>query len=365
MSNEVILQNGVSVKAGGNDILNGLIWDLFDQDDVSANLDKDLMTKLGLTLTKPLNLEETFDILVGTQELDEIEEGDNLPEIDLTKGKWKGFELKIFGWKYKVTKQFMKWVEASQTLENADSSVKKEWARIARNIKGLENSKIRTKNKLFAQLLVNGRKSDNSYWPWSLWAYWQPLFSTAHPYLDGTKSFSNYYGTAVLSATDASAITTSRGYIKAALAQLKNDARLQNWDYIEEPEVYEMHVTRALATTAREVLNEGSKFAPDGSNASKANVFTFEGSKIKLVTNNTLGSYDKSGNMIGREDTWFIYNKEWAIRAQAIRYIELYNAEIEVYKNDDNKNHYISVDMSNTVDHYGLECFLVWVNLDT
>jgi hypothetical protein len=40
------------------------------------------------------------------------------------------------------------------------------------------------------------------------------------------------------------------------------------------------------------------------------------------------------------------------MQAQALRYIELYPASIEVYKNDDNKNQYISIDMSCTVDHY-------------
>ena len=57
----------------------------------------------------------------------------------------------------------MKWVEASQTLENADSSVKSEWARIARNIKGLERSKVKTKNKLFAELLTRGRLTSSAF----------------------------------------------------------------------------------------------------------------------------------------------------------------------------------------------------------
>ena len=96
MSAEVIYKNGITIKGGGSDVLNGLIGDLFDQDDVSANQNEQLMTKLGLSYTRPLNLDETFDIMVGSQELDEINEGDNLPEIDLTKGKGKGFELKIF-----------------------------------------------------------------------------------------------------------------------------------------------------------------------------------------------------------------------------------------------------------------------------
>ena len=54
------------------------------------------MAKLGLTPTQPLNLEENFDIMVGSGELDEIDEGADFPEIDTEKGKGKGFKLKIF-----------------------------------------------------------------------------------------------------------------------------------------------------------------------------------------------------------------------------------------------------------------------------
>jgi hypothetical protein len=63
--------------------------------------------------------------------------------------------------------------------------------------------------------------------------------------------------------------------------------------------------------------------------------------------------------MIGTKTMWAIFNKELAMQAQALRYIELYPASIEVYRNDDNKNQFISIDMSCTVDHYGLECFIV------
>lgn len=346
---EVILKNGISIKAGGNEILNGLITDLFDQDEVSAQYNKELMNKIGLTYTKPINIEETFDIMVGSGELDEIEEGENLPLIDLAKGKGKGFELKIFGGKYQVSKQFMKWVESSTSLEGADSSVKSEWARIANNIRGLERSKVKTKNKLFAELLVNGRKSDQAFGPGSLTPYGQALFSTAHPYMEGTKTFSNYLGELSLDSTN----------LKTAIDTIKNDLRLQNGDYIEMPAEYELLVPRALETTARETLNNGSKFAADGSNSNKENVFMFEGSRVKLVVLDTIGGYDKRGNMIGTETMWALYNKEGAMKAQAARYIELYPAEIEVYKNDDNKNHYISIDMSCTVDHYGLEQFIV------
>lgn len=353
MVNEVILNNGISIKNWWGEILNGLIWDLFDQDKISAEYNTNLMEKLGLTYTAPLNLEETFDIMVGSWELSEIWEWENLPEIDLTKGKWKGFELKIFWGKYKVSKQFMKWVEKSETLENADSSVKKEWARIAQNIKWLERSKIKAKNKIFAQLLTKWRFSDASYWPGSLTPYGQPLFSTAHPYLEWTKTFSNYAGALSLTVTN----------LKTVLWQCKNNLRLQNGDYVEIPSTYELLVPRELEQTAREVLNDGSKFSWQNNNSQELNVFTFEGSRVKLTVLDTIGSYDKYGNLIWTWTQWYVYNKEWAMMAQAARYIELYSAEIEIYENNDNKNKYISIDMSCTVDHYWLESFIVWVNI--
>jgi len=363
MANEVILENGISIKNGWGEILNGLIWDLFDQDDISAEYNTDLMTKLGLTFTKPLNLEETFDIMVGSGELDEIDEGADFPEIDTEKGKGKGFKLKIFAGEYKVSKFFMKWVDSSETLENADSSVKKEWSRLARNIKGLDRSKIKAKNKLTAQLFTKWRLTSEANWPWSLTPYGQALFSTAHPYMRGTKTFSNYAGALTLLASTDAEIVTSRTNIKTVLGQLKNDVRLQNGDYIDIPSEYELQVPRELETIAREVLNNGSKWSGWGTNSNEENVFTFEGSKLRIVILDTIGSLDKSGNLIGTTTQWQIMNKEGAIRAAAARFIELYAAEIEVYKNDSNKNHFISIDLSCTVDHFGLEQFVVGANI--
>jgi len=122
-------------------------------------------------------------------------------------------------------------------------------------------------------------------------------------------------------------------------------------------------VPRELETTAREILNDGSKFSGQGSNSEALNVFSFEGSNLKLVVLDTVGSLDKSGNLIGTTTQWYIYNKQGAMEAQAARFIELYPAEIEVYRNEDNKNQFISIDLSCTVDHYGLESFIAGANI--
>ena len=349
MSAEVKFTNGVSIADGGNVVLNGLLGDLFDQDNISAEKNDDLMAKLGMTYTKPLNLEETFDIMIGWTELDEIAEGADLPEIDVAKGKWKGFAIKQFGWAYKVTKLFMEWAKKSETLENADSSVQKEWARLARNIKGLDRSKIRTKNKLFAEIFTKGKYSDQANGAWSVTAYGQPLFSVAHPYREWTATFSNVSELA-LDATN----------LLAVIKQLNVDVRLQNGDYIEEPTEYTLLVPRALRTVARQVLNNGSKFSWQDANSAELNVFTFEGSRVKLEVVDKWGTLDKDGDIIWALDMWVVLNKEGALEAQALRFLELYPASIESYKNDYNKNEYISIDLGCAVDHYGLEQFCIW-----
>jgi hypothetical protein len=122
-------------------------------------------------------------------------------------------------------------------------------------------------------------------------------------------------------------------------------------------------VPRELETTSREVLNDGSKFSWQNSNSEELNVFSFEWSNIRLVVLDTVGSLDKKGELIGTTTQWYMYNKEWAKQAQAARFIELYAATIEAYRNDDNKNEYISIDLSCTVDHYWLESFIAWANI--
>ena len=45
--------------------------------------------------------------------------------------------------------------------------------------------------------------------------------------------------------------------------------------------------------------------------------------------------------------------------ASAMRFITLYDAEVNVYTNDSNNNTYVSMDMGYAVDHYGLESFVI------
>jgi hypothetical protein len=78
------------------------------------------------------------------------------------------------------------------------------------------------------------------------------------------------------------------------------DIRLENGDRVDQPrtEGYTLYVSADNEMAAREILNNGSKFAAAGTTSATENVFMFEGSRVKLEVMEKLGSYDKDGNMI-------------------------------------------------------------------
>lgn len=346
--NPVVFVNGVSMSAGGYDVLSALIGSTFAEEKLSAQKDETLMEQLGITPTTPLSPDEKFNSMAGGTELEEVEESEDLPYLDIGTGPAKGFKIKMFGGVYKVSKLFMEWVSSAKTLEQADPSVKREWMNIARNITRLNYSKTKTKQMLFAKIFTLGWSIIAEFGPGSATPSGKALFAKNHTYLGGTKSFSNIVPNNP-ALTDVS--------LRTALGILGNDIRLENGDYIEKPDVYKLVVSREGELNAREILNNGYQFQWDQEN--KINIYTFDGFRIELEVVAALNYLDKNGNSIGSKEAWYLYNKDGARIANAIRYIELWPAKIEIYKNNSNKDNLVSIDMGCTVDHYGLEKFVV------
>lgn len=168
--------------------------------------------------------------------------------------------------------------------------------------------------------------------------------------MNGTKFFSNIV---------ANNPVLSNASLKEAIRIHKEDIRLQNGDYVAMPESFDLLVPRELETSATEILNNGSKYAADGNNSSKENVFRFEGSRVNLVVVPQFNFMTKSGGSVGSKTMWFLFNKEVALESNALRYIELYDANIEMYKDNANKDELISIDLGCTVDHYGAQYCVV------
>ncbi len=114
---EIIFNNTLTYAGGGKDFLNPLITSLFDQDMSSAELDEDLMAKLGFKSTRALTPDQKFSVIIGAYELSEITESEDIPDVDTGRGETKGFEIVQYGGKIGISKLFRKWIEGASSLE--------------------------------------------------------------------------------------------------------------------------------------------------------------------------------------------------------------------------------------------------------
>jgi hypothetical protein len=181
------------------------------------------------------------------------------------------------------------------------------------------------------------------------------LFDANQPYKNGTATFSNL-------------LTTPNGALTAitlqdAIDKHKTALRLQNGDRVMTPSVYKLIVSRENAVEARKILNTAGNqvgvFSGTGNNAQQLNQFSFNGNIVEVVENGFIGYTKTDGSSVGDDGNWFLLNGDGAAMASAMRFITLYDAEVNVYQNDSNNNTYVSLDLGYSVDHYGLESFIV------
>jgi len=356
VTDQILYTNRITYANKGNDFLSPLLADIFDQDDISLEQQTDVISLLGYVKTQAITPDQTFSIMVGAEELDFIEEGQDIPTMKRIRGKGKGFTIKQFGSRLEITKLFYKWIESAKPIEDADSSVREEWMRLAEDILSLQRGRRKTLNIEAMKLLTEGWTSTEAAGPGSATPYGQPLFSSAHPYGNGANAgtFSN-----VLTTPDEA---LSESSLQDALDKIKQ-TRLQNADRVMTPRVYKLVVSRVNAVTARSILNtpgnQVNMYSGTGSNANQMNTFSFSGNMVEIVELDQLGLITKDGSTIGDDNYWFLMNAEGCNTARAARHINLYEAEVKMYENDSNNNRYVQLDLGFAIDHYGLEAFVV------
>jgi len=351
---EINFTNSLTYAGWGKDILNPLITSLFDQDIVSAEYSTDLESKLWFKYTQALTPDQKFSVMVGAYELDDITEWENLPEMEISRGEDKGFEIKQHGNKIGITKLFKAWIMSAKDLDGADSSVKMERAKLASNIIALRRGRQKKMNIEMTSVLTKGWDASGTG-AGSPTPYGKALFATDHPVRSGELSFDN-------TVTSDGVLTKTR--LQTALNKQKAELMLQNGDRIMTPSSYKLVVSRKGAVAAREILNtawtRATTFSADGNNSSAMNVFDFEGNTVEIVENPFMGYKERNWGTIGTDDYWFLCNSEASATAGGARMISLYEADVRVWENKENGNTYVSLDMGFATDHYGLESFVVW-----
>ena len=153
---DIRFNNTLAFNGNGNDILNPLISDIFDAAKTSFEINNDITAKLGIKETRALTPDQKFRQTIGAYELDAIGEGEDFPTMQTGFAKEKGFAVTVYANQIAITKLFKKWIESAQSLKGADTSVQKEWATLAENIKALRYGRVKTMNIVATELFSLG-----------------------------------------------------------------------------------------------------------------------------------------------------------------------------------------------------------------
>jgi hypothetical protein len=153
---DIRFNSTLTFNGNGNDILNPLISDIFDQDKTSFEINNDVTGKLGFHETRAITPDQKFRQSIGAYELDEVDEDSDYAVMQTGFTKEKGFAVKEYANQIPISKLFKKWIEASQSLQGADTSVQKEWGELSNNIRALRYGRVKTMNIVATKLFTLG-----------------------------------------------------------------------------------------------------------------------------------------------------------------------------------------------------------------
>lgn len=356
LSPNVKFSNGAFFDTG-RDILTPLLVEMENEFETIAGLE-DEYTKLGFTMYTPLTPDGKISSLIWPQALVKIGEDEEAPVLTLEQGYIKWYELETRALQHKITKVFKKWLESNQGIAGADSSVKAELANLVDAMKYLVEGYALTLNIIATKVLANGFSVSAANWPGSPSWDGKSLFATDHIIKKTWGTFSNV----IYSTTNNPAFSATA--LQDAIIKMKKDLRAMNGRRIKTPEYFDLVVGRALETTARQILNSTSDqagvYAWTGNNANLLNVFSFNGSKVRLVVSNILWDLGEvDSEVVGSDTQWFVLNTEQLVKRKAFRLIHLWEKEITVYTNEATSSTFVKLDTHFTADHYDAQSFIV------
>lgn len=338
---------GLLTTAEGFKLIRSNIEKVVNELDLDPTLDG-VAEALGFINTPVTRPDGKITSLKGVLDLEQIGELDEIPLLTDEEGPEKGYKLKRFAGKHAMSKEVVKWLEKAQSDSTIPTEVKMEIKEIATKITRLSARAKKARNFLATQLLAKGFAVDSAYGPGSATPYGQALFSATHPIGDTGETQSNLVTGAL-----------SQVKLLEAIEALRNMKDGNGTKIGFAASSYTLVVSPAKEADARKILNDGSNFAAQVNDVEVNNdvtmsVFQWDGFKINLMVLPTLGQPSVSGT-VGTDDMWFVLNHELAAEIEAFRFIPLYEAEIDSYKDNNNKATYIDIDMSFTVDHYNPE----------
>ena len=350
----VVFQTGANY-AEGQAILSPLIQEIANQSEAQVGLESQA-EKFGFVMGDALTPKGEITAMVGPEPLRKIDEDAIAPIMTLMQGYSKGYAMDTYSIRHKVTKVFVEWLKKAQFLNGVDSSVAAELGKFKEAIQNMVYGSELTMNELITRTFADGFSVTAAYGPWAASPDGVALFSPSHVVKKTGANYSNLISAGqTLSATN----------LETWIQNYRLNVKTPNGYRIKSPEYFDLLVPRALETTARKILNSANDqagvYAGTGSNANLLNVFSFQGTKVRLTILDLLGEPWMDGSVIGGANAnsmWFLLNKEYALKYKAFRIFRLWDNEITMYTNDETKSMFTDISMHVGVEHFNPEAVM-------
>lgn len=352
MASNVIFQSGANF-AEGQAILSPLIQEIANQTEAQVGLEAEA-SKFGFVVGDALTPKGEITAMVGPEPLTKIDEDGIAPLLSIMQGYTKTYTMDTYARKHKVTKVFLEWLKKGAHMVGVDTSVAQELQTFKEAIERLVQGSLLTMNELIASTYTNGFSVTTAYGPGSASPDGKSLFASDHIVKKTGGTYTNI-ATGALSATT----------LASTIALYKSQVKTPNGYRVKTPDIFDLLVPRTLETTARSILNSANDqagiYAGTGSNAALLNVFSFQGSKVRLTVLDMVGEPAMDGSTIGGANAnamWFLVNMDYALKYKAFRIFRLWDNEITMFKNDETDALYTKISMHVGVDHYNPETLM-------
>jgi len=350
----------VTVQGSGFPLLDTTIIETFNRDDILPD-HKQYRASMGFVETPILSINQTFAAKSAPKAMDNVLETGIAKVAEKTFTPKKGIYQREISNKYERSKLFTAYAKNAKTLQGAPDGVEAELLLIAEDTRDLALAYDIRYAEDMVKVWAKWFSITADKWPGSATPKGKALFDT-HTYgktgdlISGT--FTNFTNWAITFTSSSADILAGTTRLQTLISQLKN-TRDENGKFVRQGGLYKLYCSRIREVFWKQVLNNGSTFSGQGSNAMQENQFLFEGNKVELVVLDLLGQPDFEWNLIGTTDMIFVTNTITLAQSKAFKTYSVYPLTIDSWENKDTK--VLTTDARATIgmDHFWAELYIV------
>lgn len=349
----VILDNTLTFEGSGRSVLDGFVTETIDRNDLIED-HKVYMSMFEYSDTTLISPDQKFGSKSAGKGLQDVTETGIKAQRDLMFWPKKGVYQKEIGEKFTSSFLFTQWTRDAKTIEGAPDSIQAELTNLASQTQDLVTGYDIRYAEEMVKVLTLGFSISASEWPGSPTPKGLALFSASHTIAAGG-TFSN-----LVTWPSYTSIAVGTTQLQAAL-DLHKKMKDENGKKIKQPRnaPYKLVCSRVREVFWKQVLNDGSNFSGQGTNANAVNQFNFKGNLVSLEVCDLLGDADYSGATIGSDDMWFLINPTVMKKTKALRTYRLYSPRIKTWENNETDELNTSIRAVIGCDHYSAEYCVV------